>query len=112
MNEIVISPHVYKKLVGMQMLIEGLAMGAFATIFRETHDPLLRRTTQLVMSDGSSTLRLLDPVSFRERGRLSVRDGSASVRNLNDRLPAAIAHIRPAAPAPRMITSKFFIAAI
>jgi hypothetical protein len=51
MNEIVISPHVYKKLVGMQMLIEGLAMGAFATIFRETRDPLLRRTTQLVMSD-------------------------------------------------------------
>jgi hypothetical protein len=51
MNEIVLSPHVYKKLVGMQMLIEGLAMGAFATIFRETHDPLLRRTTQLVMSD-------------------------------------------------------------
>ncbi len=51
MNEIVSSPRVYKKLVGMQMLIEGLAMGAFATIFRETHDPLLRRTTQLVMSD-------------------------------------------------------------
>jgi ribonucleotide reductase beta subunit family protein with ferritin-like domain len=35
----------------MQMLIEGLAMGAFATIFHETRDPLLRRTTQLVMSD-------------------------------------------------------------
>ena len=51
MNEIVISPHVYKKLIGMQMLIEGLAMGAFATIFRETRDPLLRRVTQLVMSD-------------------------------------------------------------
>ncbi len=51
MNEIVLSPHVYKKLVGMQMLIEGLAMGAFASIFRETHDPLLKRTVQLVMSD-------------------------------------------------------------
>ena len=51
MNEIVKSQLVYKKLVGMQMLIEGLAMGAFATIFRETRDPLLRRTTQLVMSD-------------------------------------------------------------
>jgi hypothetical protein len=50
-NEVVLSPHVYKKLVGMQMLIEGLAMGAFATIFRETNDPLLKRTTQLVMSD-------------------------------------------------------------
>lgn len=51
MNEIVMAPEVYKKLVGMQMLIEGLAMGAFATINSQTNDPLLRRTTQLVMSD-------------------------------------------------------------
>jgi hypothetical protein len=51
MNEIVISPHVYKKLVGMQMLIEGLAMGAFATIHSQTEDPLLKRVVQLVMSD-------------------------------------------------------------
>jgi hypothetical protein len=26
-------PEVYKKIVGMQMLVEGLAMGAFATVF-------------------------------------------------------------------------------
>jgi len=51
MNEIVRSGAVYKKLVGMQMLIEGLAMGAFATIQRETHDPLLRRLIQFTMSD-------------------------------------------------------------
>ena len=51
MNEIVQSPHVYKKLVGMQMLIEGLAMGAFATLHGQTNDPLLKRTVQLVMSD-------------------------------------------------------------
>ena len=51
MNEIVCSPHVYKKLVGMQMLIEGLAMGAFATIHSQTQDPLLKRVVQLVMSD-------------------------------------------------------------
>ena len=51
MNEIVLSPLVYKKLVGMQMLIEGLAMGAFATIHAQTHDPLLKRVVQLVMSD-------------------------------------------------------------
>ena len=31
MTELVLAPEVYKKLVGMQMLIEGLAMGAFAT---------------------------------------------------------------------------------
>ena len=51
MNEIVKSGVVYKKLVGMQMLIEGLAMGAFATIQRETNDPLLRRLIHFTMSD-------------------------------------------------------------
>ena len=51
MNEIVLSPLVYKKLVGMQMLIEGLAMGAFATIHAQTRDPLPKRVVQLVMSD-------------------------------------------------------------
>jgi hypothetical protein len=51
MNEVVLAPEVYKKLVGMQMLIEGLAMGAFATIQSRTRDPVLRRLVQLVMSD-------------------------------------------------------------
>jgi rubrerythrin len=51
MNEIVRAPEVYKKLVGMQMLIEGLAMGAFATFQSKTNDPTLRRLIQLVMSD-------------------------------------------------------------
>ncbi|HZO07876.1 MAG TPA: ferritin-like domain-containing protein, partial [Myxococcota bacterium] len=49
--EIVMAPEVYKKLVGMQMLIEGLAMGAFATLQVRSRDPLLRRLVQLVMSD-------------------------------------------------------------
>jgi len=51
MSGIVSSPYVYQKLVGMQMLIEGLAMGAFATLYARTRDPLLRRLVQLVMSD-------------------------------------------------------------
>jgi hypothetical protein len=51
MNDIVRAPEVYKKLVGMQMLIEGLAMGAFATFHSKTNDPTLRRLIQLVMSD-------------------------------------------------------------
>jgi hypothetical protein len=51
MNELVLAPEVYKKLVGMQMLIEGLAMGAFATLHSRTRDPVLRRTVQLVMTD-------------------------------------------------------------
>jgi hypothetical protein len=51
MNDIVLAPEVYKKLVGMQMLIEGLAMGAFATFHSMTNDPTLRRLIQLTMSD-------------------------------------------------------------
>ena len=51
MDEIVQSDEVYKKLIGMQMLIEGLAMGAFATIQSKTSDPLLKRLIQLVMTD-------------------------------------------------------------
>jgi hypothetical protein len=51
LNELVSSPLVWKKLVGMQMLVEGLAMGAFATFFKETRDPLCKHLMQLVMTD-------------------------------------------------------------
>lgn len=40
--------------------------------------------TQLIMSDGSATLRLLEPTSFKQRGRLVVRDGSLPVDRLNE----------------------------
>jgi glutaminyl-peptide cyclotransferase len=39
---------------------------------------------RLIMSDGSDTLRFLDATTFQQRGRLSVRDGSVSIRNLNE----------------------------
>lgn len=51
LQEIVHAPEVYKKIVGMQMLVEGLAMGAFATIYKEWHDPLAKKLVQLVMTD-------------------------------------------------------------
>jgi hypothetical protein len=51
LKELVLAPEVYKKLVGMNLLIEGLAMGAFATFHSKTQDPLLRRVVQLVMTD-------------------------------------------------------------
>ncbi len=51
LNELVAAPEVYKKLVGMQMLVEGLAMGAFATLHSRCRDPLLVKVTQLVMTD-------------------------------------------------------------
>jgi hypothetical protein len=49
--DIVHTPLVYKKLIGMQMLLEGLAMGAFANLHAHTNDPLLKRLVQLVMTD-------------------------------------------------------------
>lgn len=49
--DLVGTEEVYKKIVGMQMLIEGLAMGSFATLNAKTNDPVLRRLVQLVMSD-------------------------------------------------------------
>jgi hypothetical protein len=49
--EIISAPEVYKKIVGMQMLVEGLAMGAFATFYQRLNDPLGRHLMQLVMTD-------------------------------------------------------------
>jgi len=51
LTDIVGSNEVYKKIVGMQMLVEGLAMGAFATLYQKSQDPLLVRLCQLVMTD-------------------------------------------------------------
>ncbi len=51
LRELVASPVVYKKIVGMQMLVEGLAMGAFTSLHKVAQDPLLRRLCQLVMTD-------------------------------------------------------------
>jgi len=51
LNSIVSSDQVYKKIVGMQMLIEGLAMGAFAMAHEDTNDPLLKTLLKYTMSD-------------------------------------------------------------
>jgi glutamine cyclotransferase len=39
---------------------------------------------RLIMSDGTSTLRLLDPESLKTTGEISARDGSAAVTYLNE----------------------------
>jgi glutaminyl-peptide cyclotransferase len=44
-----------------------------------THD-----RERLIMSDGSSNLRFLDPATFKETGRVSVTDGGEAVLNLNE----------------------------
>ena len=51
LTEMVGAGEVYKKIVGMQMLVEGLAMGAFATLYQKSQDPLLVRLCQLEMTD-------------------------------------------------------------
>lgn len=40
--------------------------------------------SRLIMSDGSSSLRFIDPQSFKETGRLVVRDRGQPVANLNE----------------------------
>ncbi|WP_300575030.1 ferritin-like domain-containing protein [Phenylobacterium sp.] len=49
--DIIGAPEVYKKIIGMQMLVEGLAMGAFAAGFQYNRDPLAKKLFQLVMTD-------------------------------------------------------------
>jgi glutamine cyclotransferase len=44
-----------------------------------THDG-----TRLIMSDGSSQLRLVDPATLKETGRIAVRDGRSPVEQLNE----------------------------
>jgi len=40
--------------------------------------------SRLIMSNGSDTLRFLDPATFRERARVTVKDGSTPVSSLNE----------------------------
>lgn len=44
-----------------------------------THDG-----TRLIMSDGTPVLRFLDPATFKETGRLTVKDGVVPVDDLNE----------------------------
>jgi glutamine cyclotransferase len=44
-----------------------------------THDD-----TRIIMSDGSSSLRFLDPVTLKETGRIAVRDARGPVQELNE----------------------------
>ena len=51
LTDIVGAREVYKKIVGMQMLVEGLAMGAFATFYKYGRDPVMVQLMQLTMTD-------------------------------------------------------------
>ena len=45
---------------------------------------LTRDKRRLIMSDGTSALRFLDPESLRETGRVTVKDGTKPIENLNE----------------------------
>ncbi|MFT6509221.1 MAG: hypothetical protein ACJAVO_001371 [Parvibaculaceae bacterium] len=51
LSELVNSKYAWKKIVGMQLLVEGLAMGAFATFYNKGRDPLIVQLSQLAMTD-------------------------------------------------------------
>jgi hypothetical protein len=53
LSSLVASDIIYEKVIGMQMVIEGIAMGLFASMYQEANDPLLKRLCQLVMTDES-----------------------------------------------------------
>lgn len=53
LRDLVGTSHVYRKFVGMQILVEGLAVGVFTAVQLNTADPVLKRLTQLVITDES-----------------------------------------------------------
>ncbi|HWF08490.1 MAG TPA: ferritin-like domain-containing protein [Bryobacteraceae bacterium] len=53
MSKLVMTGEAYQKIVGMQMMIEGLALGAFSNIYKSANDPVLRRLVQLILTDES-----------------------------------------------------------
>lgn len=66
----VYDPKTFQKLGEFHYSGEGWAL---------THD-----SKQLIMSDGTPSLRFIDPASFKELGRLYVRDGGRPVNELNE----------------------------
>jgi hypothetical protein len=39
------------KFLGMQIMVEGLALGAFGTLYKQTHEPLLKQLLKMVIQD-------------------------------------------------------------
>jgi hypothetical protein len=51
MAGLISTPEVHQKIVGMQIMIEGLALGTFSAMQRATADPVLKRLLRLIMTD-------------------------------------------------------------
>ena len=63
-------PKTFKQIQSFHYSGEGWAL---------THD-----SKHLIMSDGTSSLRILDPATFREESRIMVREGTRPITNLNE----------------------------
>jgi hypothetical protein len=75
LQEVAASGNIGKEIAGMQVLVEGLAMGIFAALEGELLDPLCREVIRLVMADEASHLKtgatwmakVLESISAQER---------------------------------------------
>ena len=72
--ELVASPLVWKKLVGMQLLVEGLAMGAFATFYKYSRDPVMTKLMQFTMTDEAFHHKFGKIWADRTIPKLSIRE--------------------------------------
>ncbi len=52
-ERIVETAEVYQKVIGMQLVIEGLALGSLSQLYKNARDPVLRRLVQLILTDES-----------------------------------------------------------
>jgi hypothetical protein len=77
-----------KEIAGMQVLVEGLAMGIFAALEGELTDPLCREVIRLVMADEASHLKtgatwmtkVLESASSAERAELQAWTAQQFIR--------------------------------
>lgn len=74
LGEIIQSPDVAKKIIGMQVMVEGLAMGTLASLYRDLQDPAGKRLVQLVMTDEAFHHRFGRLWSDRTMPKLSARE--------------------------------------
>ncbi len=74
MSGLVTTAQVHRKIVGMQIMIEGLALGVMAAMQSATADPVLKRLLRLMMADAMMatawrpSTRLLSNPGFKAVG--------------------------------------------
>jgi hypothetical protein len=67
------------KFLGMQIMVEGLALGAFGTMYRQTQEPLLKQLLKMVILDESRHVHY-GVVALREHFRNHISDAERRER--------------------------------